>query len=258
MVRFLSVDDCEVDILRSPFNRSNKFSINIFVGGHSQSGKTTLIWYMANRIIQLRRYGYRALDPMAKCNTWHEWNGYKNSATTPQKFVELWNNNKGGVITLSEASTNLYYLDWMSIMGRVFNSSTTVLGKQHIICFIDTCMESELMKKARDKMDYRIELHYRDDKNLQAHVRSGWTLIDYLGMKWKLIRNNTWIVQYNKKMMAIAKKYTDWVERTVKDEEAKKNEMRVGLLPYKKLYNPTKPISDKNMPDWVRDSLNNL
>lgn len=255
-MRYVSQDDLEVDILRSPFNRSNKYSLNIFVGGHSQAGKTTLIWYMANRIMQLRKYGFKALDPMAKCNTWKEWNGYKNSAITPQDFVKLWNNNKSGVITLSEASTNLYYLDWMNIMGRVFNSSTTVLGRQHIICFIDTCMESELMKKARDKMDYRVELHYRDDKNLRANVRSGWTLIDYLGMKWKLIRNNSWNVQYTKKMLLISKKYTDWVERNVKDKEAELNEQRVGLKPYHKPYDPTKPYGrNNNVEKWVREQL---
>lgn len=254
-MKYMSYDDCEVDIIRSPFNRSNKYSLNIFVGGHSQAGKTTLIWYMANRILQLRKYGYKALDPMAPCNTWREWNGFENSATNPQDFVKLWNGKKGGVITMSEASTQLYYLDWMNIMGRVFNSASTVLGRQHIICFIDTCMESELMKKARDKMDYRIEVHYRDDKNMRANVRSGWSLIDYLGMKWMLIRNNSWNVQYNKKMLLIAKQYTDWVERKVKDEEAKLNEARVGLRPYRKPYDPTKPYSPKNMPEWMHKAM---
>ena len=254
-MRFINQDDLEVDILRSPFNRSNKYSLNIFVGGHSQAGKTTLIWYMCNRIMQLRKYGFKAINPLASCNTWREWNGYKNSATNPQEFVSLWNNNKDGVITLTEASTQLYYMDWMNIMSRVFNSTTTVLGKQHIICFIDTCMESEIFKKARDKIDYRIEVHYRDDKNLRANVRSGFTLIDYLGMKWMLIRNNSWIVQYTKKMLHIARQYTDWIEKTVKDREAELNEQRVGLRPYIKPYNPTKPISDNNIPEWVREQL---
>lgn len=255
-MKYLAYDDMEVDILRSIYNRSNNYSLNVFVGGHSQSGKTTFIWYLCNRIMQLRKYGFRALDPLAKCNTWREWDGMANSATNAQDFVKLWNRQENGVLTLSEASTSLYYLDWMSVMGRVFNSSTTVLGKQHNICFIDTCMETEIMKKSRDKIDYRIELHRRDDLNMRAVVRSGWTLIDYLGMKWMLIRNNEWHVQYTKKMLSMAKIYTDYISETVKKAEMEENERRVGLLPYKPIYNPAKPLSDKNMPDYMREILN--
>lgn len=230
-MRYMTTEDCEVDILRDPFNKSNKISVNIFVGGHSRMGKTTLIWYMANRIMQLRKYGYKALDPFAPCNTYREWDGKVNSATNAQDFVKLWNKRKGGVITLSEASTSMYYLDWMSVMGRVFNSSTTVLGKQQIICFIDTCLESEIMKKSRDKIDYRIEVHSRNDRDMTAEIRSAVTYIDYIGMKWMPIRNNTWWVQYNKKILALSKEYTDWIEQTVKAQEERLNEQRVGIRP---------------------------
>ena len=254
-MKYLSPDDCEVDILRSPFNRSNKYSLVILVGGHSQSGKTTMVWYLANRIMQLRKYGYKALDPTAPCNTWREWDGKKYSATTPQEFVKIWNNNQDAVLTLSEASTTLYYMDWMSVMSRVFNSTTTVLGKQHNICFLDTVMESELMQKARDKVDYRIELHRRDDFNTTANVRSGWTLIDYLGMKWMLIRNNEWNCKYTDRMLLMARQYTDWIAETCKKREAEENERRVGLRPYIPKYNPEKPVSMRNIPEDVRDLL---
>lgn len=228
-MKYISIDDCEVDILRSIYNLSNKYSLIVLVGGHSQSGKTTLVWYICNRICQLRKYGYKALDPTAPFLTWREWNGKENSATTPQEFVKLWNKSENGVFTLSEASTTLYYQDWMSIMSRVFNSSTTVLGRQHNICFLDTVFETELMKKARDKIDFRIELNRRIDSKRQAVVRSGWSLIDYLGMKWMLIRNNEWIVQYSKRQLAMSKQYTDWINEIVKDREAQLNEQRVGL-----------------------------
>jgi hypothetical protein len=254
-MKYLSPEDCEVDILRSPFNRSNKYSLIMLIGGHSQSGKTTLVWYLANRIMQLRKYGYKALDPFASCNTWREWDGRKFSATTPQEFVKIWNNNEDAVLTLSEASTTLYYMDWMSVMSRVFNSTTTVLGKQHNICFLDTVMESELMQKARDKIDYRIELHRRNDFNKTANVRSGWTLIDYLGMKWMLIRNNEWNCHYSHKMLLMAKQYTDWIAETCKQREAEENERRVGLRPYQRSFNPSKPVSMKNIPEDVAEEL---
>jgi hypothetical protein len=234
---------------------SNKYSIVILVGGHGQSGKTTLVWYMCNRLAQLRKYGYRALSPSASCNTWKEWDGYHFSATNAQEFVRLWNNNENAILTMSEASTTLYYMDWMNVMARVFNSTTTTQGLKHNICFLDTVMESELMQKARDKIDYRIELHKRIDSLRRANVRSGWSLIDYLGMKWMLIRNNEWNVDYSKKMLYIAKQYTDWIAGTLKKKEAELNEQRVGLRLFIPEYNPTKPMSDRNMPNWVRELL---
>lgn len=257
-MKYLTVEDCDVDIIRSIYNMSNKFSILILVGGHGQAGKTTLIWYICNRLAQLRKYGYRALDPNAKCNTYKEWDGFKYSATNPKEFVSLWNNNENAILTLSEASTTLYYMDWMNVMARVFNSTTTTQGLKHNICFLDTVMESELMQKARDKIDYRIELHKRNDWNRSCEVRSGWSLIDYLGMKWILIRNNTWNVYYTRKMLTLSKKYTDWIAGTLKKREAEENERRVGLRPSKDEYdimdyeekNTYKDVFVQKQPRW--------
>jgi len=228
-MKFLKQEDMPVDCIRTPFNLSNKYSLIILVGGHSQSGKTTLIWYLANRIMQLRKYGYRALDPKAPCNTWREWDCFKYSALDAKDFVRLWNSNENAVLTLSESSTTLYYQEWFSMMARVFNSTTTTQGLKHNICFLDTVMETELMQKARDKIDYRIELHKRVDYLRKANVRSGWTLIDYLGMKWILIRNNEWNCYYTPRMLLLSKEYTDWIANTLKKQEALLNEQRVGL-----------------------------
>lgn len=230
-MKYLTQEDCEVDLLRRIFNNSNRISQNILVGGHSQSGKTTWIWFVSNRICQLRKYGYKALNPFAPCNTYREWDWKKFSATDPQKFVDIWNNYPGSVMTLSEASTQLYFLDWFKIMGRVFNSSSTVLGKQRQICFIDTVFEGDLMKSIKSKIDYRIEIHERDERNNQAVVRSGWSLIDYLRMKWMLIPDNESHWKYTKKILLLAKQYTDWVSATLKKDEMEENERRVGLRP---------------------------
>lgn len=228
-MKYLTVEDCEVDIIREIWNRSLKYSVIVLLGGHSQSGKTTLEWYLNNRFCQFDRYGYRALDPFASCLTWTEWDWKKNTALNAQDFVRLWNNNMQGRLALAEVSTQLYYMDYMNIMGRVFNSTTTVLGKQKNICLLDTVMESELMKKARDKLDFRIEVHYRDDANKRAVIRSGKTYIDYLGMKWMLIRFNEWVLQYTPRMLMHAKRYTDWISETLKKDEMEENERRVGL-----------------------------
>jgi hypothetical protein len=254
-MKYLKQEDFEIDILRSMFNLWNKYSLIALESGHGQSGKTTNIFYNANRLMQLKKYGYKALDPNAPCNTWHEWDAYNLTATNAQDFVRIWNNNENAILTLAESSTTLYYMDWMQVMGRVFNSTTTTQGLKHNICFLDTVMETELMQKARDKIDYRIEVHKRIDELRYAEIRSGWVLIDYLDMKWMLIRNNKWDLVYPMKFLVIAKQYTDWIAETMKKREAELNEQRVGLKPYIEKYNPTKPISNRNMPDWVRNLL---
>jgi hypothetical protein len=222
----------------------NKFSLIILIGGHGQVGKTTVEFYLANRWMQLKKYGLKALNPFAPCNTWREWDAYKFTALSPQDFVRLWNDNTDSVLALAEPSTQLYYMDWMKVMGRVFNSTTTTQGKQHNICILDTVMESELMQKARDKIDYRIEVHRRDDYRKRAEIRSGWSLIDYLGMRWMLIRNNTWFLQYSSKMLLMAKQYTDWISETLKRREAEENEIRVGLRPSDKEIEMAKEVDE--------------
>jgi hypothetical protein len=226
--RRISAEECEVDILRAPVNRSRNYSLVMLVCGHGQVGKTTFIWYLANRIMQLRKGYMSPTDP--RC-TWKEWDAYNLTAMDARDFVRLWNNNHDAVLTLAESSTTLYYMDWFNIMSRVFNSTTTTQGLKHNICFLDTVMATELMQKARDKVDYRIDVHRRIDFLRMAKVRSGFVLIDYLRDRWKLIPYNEWHLTYSKSQLALAKKYTDWIASSMKQNEAEENERRVGLRP---------------------------
>lgn len=120
---------------------------------------------------------------------------------------------------------------------------------------MDTVMESELMKKARHKIDYRVEVHSRNDRTRTAEIRSGWSLIDYLGMKWMLIRNNTFIVKYPIRMLLKAKEYTDWISETIKEDEMRENERRVGLLKTPRKYDPSKRMTLDNCPEHLRKAI---
>lgn len=242
----ISQEELPVDILRAPVNKSRNYSLIILVTGHGQVGKTTAIWYIANRIMQIRKGILNPNDP--RC-TWREWDAKNLTAMNARDFVKLWNNNHDAVLTLAEASTTLYYMDWMSVMSRVFNSTTTTQGLKHNICFLDTVMATELMQKARDKVDYRIEIHKRIDFLRKAEVRSGYVLVDYLRDRWKLIPYNQWDITYSLRQLLMSKEYTDWIAGTMKQEEAQRNEERVGI------FNPNKPISEKNMPVWLKDFL---
>lgn len=224
--RKITADECPIDILRAPANRSHNYSLIILVTGHGQVGKTTFIWYIANRICQIRKGLVNPNDPRI---TWREWDWKNNTAMNAKDFVRLWNSNKDAVLTLAESSTSLYYLDWMQVMSRVFNSTTTTQGLKHNICFLDTVMATELMQKARDKVDYRIEVHKRIDKYRAAQIRSGFILIDYLRDRWRLIPYNQWDMSYSLRQLNMSKEFTDWIAETMKKDEAEENEIRVGL-----------------------------
>jgi len=246
-------EEIPVDLLRAIINKSRKYSLVILVNGHGQVGKTTFIWHLANRIMQIKRFGL--LNPNDRRITWKEWDSYNLTATNAREFVKIWNSNYDAVLTLAEASETLNYLDWFSVMSRVFNSTTTTQGLKHNICFLDTCYAFEIMKHARDKVDYRIDVHGRNDYERTAYVRSGWINIDFLRDRWKLMPFNQWDCQYSMKELLLSKNYTDMIAETLKADTAIKNEQLVGERPYKPSYNPTKPITERNMPDWVRELL---
>jgi len=245
-MRKYTEEEIPIDILRMIVNKSRKYSIIILVTGHGQVGKTTFINHLANRIIQIRRGMINPQDPRI---TWNEWDSKRYSATNAQEFVGLWNNSDNAVMTLSEASTTLYYMDWMNVMGRVFNSTTTVLGLKKNICILDTVMATEIMKKAKEKVDFRIWVAKRFDEAMLSIVRNYWVEIDYAKDKWRLRWLPNWDVYYTPRELAIYNKYTTWVAETLKKNEALLNEQRVGLR-----HTPTK---SENILKDIDNEINN-
>lgn len=252
MRRKFTEEEIPIDILRMIVNKARKYSLIILVNGHGQVGKTTFIRHLCCRIEQIRR---GILDPSDPRITWREWDDKKFTATNAQDFVRLWNNYNNAVMTLAEASTSLYYLDWMNVMAKVFNSTTTVLGKQRNICFLDTVMSTEIMKKAKEKVDFRIWVAKRYDAARISIAKNYWIEINYAKDKWRLRWLPDWVVQYTPRELCIAKEYTDWISATLKDDEARLNEERVGLAPKRNRYDPSKPYSKNNLEDWMVDLL---
>jgi hypothetical protein len=252
MMRKFNDHEIPVDVLRMIINKSRKYSLIILVNGHGQVGKTTFIRHLCCRIEQIRRGLLNPNDPRI---TWREWDEDKFTATSAQDFVRIWNDNDGAVMTLAEASTTLYYMDWMQVMARVFNSTTTTQGLKRNICILDTVMATEIMKKAKEKVDFRIWVAKRYDAARLCITRNYWVEINYAKDKWRLRWLPDWILRYSPKELCICKDYTRKIAETLKADEARLNEQRVGLLPYHKPYDPSKPYSKDNMEDWMRELL---
>lgn len=242
-----SDEQIKVDIVRMIVNKSRKYSLIILVNGHSQAGKTTFIRHIANRIVQIKKYGrFDHRDPE---NTWHEWDERRLTATNAYEFVDIWDKYDNEVLTLAEAGESLNYLEWFSVMAKVFASTTRTQGLKRNVCFLDTVMSTDIQKHNKENIDFRIWVVKRYDESRTAIVRNRWVEIDYLKDKWRLRWLPDWILQYSWKELQQAKVYTDWIASGLKNETMQRNKMLVGI------YNPNRPISDRNMPEWVRNLL---
>jgi hypothetical protein len=227
-MRKFTEEEIPVDILRMHVNRSRKFSLNTLVNGHSQIGKTTWIDYMANRIIQCRQGKLYLDDPRI---TWHEWNAKKFTATNAYDFVELWDKYDNAVLTLAEAGESLNYLEWYSIMAKVFASTTRTQGLKRNICFLDTVMSTDIQKHNKENIDFRIWVFKRIDPLRIAATKNYWVEINYAKDKWRLRWLPNWEITYTNRFLIIAKEYTNWVAGGFKKDIANKNKRLVGMLP---------------------------
>jgi hypothetical protein len=246
-MRKFTDEEIPVDILRMIINKSRKYSIIVLVNGHSQVGKTTFIRHVANRIMQIKRFG--RLNPYDIDNTWNEWDEKKYTATNAYEFVKIWDENENAVLTLAEAGESLNYLEWFSVMAKVFASTTRTQGLKKNICLLDTVMSTDIQKHNKENIDFRIWVYKRYDFQRRCITRNYWVEIDYAKDKWRLRWLPNWDFQYSIEELLLSKKYTDWVASDLKSKIADKNKMMVGI------YNPNKPISEKNMPEWVRNLL---
>lgn len=238
----LTERQCRTDLLRLIYNRGLIFSLNVFVIGKGQVGKSTGVHFIANRLTQLKRG-----IPLNKA-TWKEWDYKKYCTTTPKDFVRLWDENQNAVLALEEAGEQLNYLEWWGLMARVFSSTTNTQGLKKNTCFLITPYFDDIVKHVRSKIDFVMILHNRDDALRRVIATPKYVRISWKNFKpqFRPIRNM--ILQYNSKSLKEARKYTAWLEK-YKQDIADKNKEKVGL------YNPVKPISEKNMPDWVRETL---
>ncbi len=153
----LNERQCSKDLLRLIYNRSLIYSLNIFVIGKGQVGKSTFVHYIANRLKQLK-------SGISKNKaTWKEWDYEKFTTTTPRKFTELWDRNENEILSLEEANEQMNYLEWFGIMATVFSSTTSTLGLKHNICFLITPYFDDIVKHIISLLDFVIILQHRND-----------------------------------------------------------------------------------------------
>lgn len=235
---------CPIDILRLIYNKWQILSLNVLVNGHGQIGKSTFIQYMANRLKQLQ-VGIKPKDA-----TWREWDYKKYTSTDPQKFVDLWDKSDGEILALEEAGEQMNYLDWYSVMSRVFSSTTRTQGLKRNICFMITPHSIDIVKRNRECVDFKIWVRKRDDLRRLCVIRPRYIKIDYLRDKYRLGYIRDWHIFYPPKFLEVSIEFTNWL-KGFKADIVEKNKEMVGLKPRRNKYDPTKPYSKNNLEDWM-------
>lgn len=218
----LTKDECPCDFLRLVYNRGLIYSINIFVIGKGQTGKSTFVHFCCNKLRQL------ALKIPLKKATWREWDYEKFTSTTPQEFVSLWDQNESEDLSLEEAGEQINIYDWLGIMNKVFASTTSTQGLKLNRCWIITPYFDDITKHAKGRMDFVVILHHRDDvsKTVQASPF-------YVRLNWKTFKPEfkplkKMIIQYNAKSLKEARNYTNYLKQ-YKRNISEKNKELVGL-----------------------------
>ena len=219
-LRPFSYDEVYVDILRKVINRSLDLPIIILICGHGQIGKSTFVFYLANRIIQLKK-GIKIQDA-----TWQEWDWKNLSTTTPQAFVDIHDNNDGAIINLSEAGEQMNYLEWFGTMSSVFLSTTNTQGYHMNICILDTPKANDISKHNKESVDFKLWIVYRNKKHKFVKVRPRDVGINYLKDKPFLKWLPDWDITYTDKFLKESNKFTEWL-KIYKKEIANKNKEKI-------------------------------
>lgn len=196
-----------IDFLRMLVNRSKIFSLIILVNGHGQVGKSTFIYYMANRIKQIQRGIFRP-----KKATWKEWDYEKFTTTTPQQFVKLWDENNNEVLAMEEAGKQMDYMEWFGTMSKVFNQVSNTQGLKKNVCFLITPHAVDIVKRQRELVDFKVWVRKRIDKARMCIVRPRYIKIDYLKDKYRLGFIKDWVIRYPINFLPKASEFTNYLK----------------------------------------------
>lgn len=214
--------DIKVDVLRMILNRSLILPLVILICGHPQIGKSTFLFYLANRIEQIKKK-----IPLRKA-TWREWDYRKHCTITPQQFVSLSDTTEGCVNVMEEAGEQMNYLEWWGAMSQVFDSDYRTQGYKKNINILITPKSGDIVKHNKEHLDFKLWVTKRNDEKRFAKVKSRYIKIDYLKDKTKMGFILDWNIYYSPKFIREATKYTDWL-KVYKRKIAEENKRKVGI-----------------------------
>jgi hypothetical protein len=231
-----------IDALRLIVNRSEHLPVIILINGHGQMGKSTFLFHLANRIMQIKKYGN---EWRKHKNEWNLWNWQRNCTRTPQQFVEVLDKSEGEILALEEASHQMPIYEWWGVMGTIFSDASNTQGVRFNISILITPQANDLQKQHKRKFDFVLWVAKKWKETKCARVVPRWVKINYLTLKednCQLRYIHNWDIHYTDLELLLSSNYTNWLENYKRGSIMDDMKAKVGI------YNPNKPISKKNMP----------
>ena len=233
-----------IDALRILINRSLILPVIILINGHGQIGKSTFLYHLANRILQIKK-GIPKADIK-----WNEWD-YKTYCTTSAKqFVDIYDKSDNQIIALEEAGEQLNYYEWYSVMNQVFSSISRTQGYKRNICILITPHANDLQKHQQRRINFILWVKNKWELSRKARIVPRVLRINYLTLesknfKYGYIKN--WDVIYSATEIAMANLYTEWLKQ-FKGDIMEGIKEKVGLI-------PRTFINKSKNPDYLEEML---
>jgi len=186
--------------------RSNKYSPIIIFTGNTQIGKSTVSWYLANKILQVKN--------KIKKLTFDEWDYKKYSAQNLEEFVKMVDKYDNELLCIEEAGFQLDAKEWYSKENKIFNKILQTQAYKHNIYFIVLPYACGIAKDHRRMIDmlFWIKRKITQIKTSLIYpvlIRKQYWKLDETGYKPFFFPKI--LIKYNKKVMQKANEYTNWL-----------------------------------------------
>lgn len=220
-------------------NKSKSYAILGLIQGEMQIGKSTLLWMLANNISLLK-------DGV-------EWDYKKYCARSFNEFLDMVDRYDNKILAVEEAGRTFNISTWYDQVNKLMNLLITTQAYKHNIYILVLPCGLGLPNAHRRFVNIGIEVLKRWEALNMVSFRA----TVYKRRYWKLIEDDIWYNWlptvyhiYNGEELRKATEFTDWLIEFKKDIMSEiKNEARNDG------FNPKKPMSMKNCPDWVMEEI---
>lgn len=186
-----------------------KFTLVVLVQGYMQMGKSTFVYFLLNNL-SIRKFG-------------KPWNYKKYCARNLKEFIDLIDKNNNKLLVYEEASKDINISRWYNDLNLFFNVIMQTQAYKHNLVVLVFPHSASISKQQKYFINLGIEIVRRiDNIKCQAVVikptiyrRNFWKLDDNdLKYKWWGMS----FVKYHKEDLDGSKKYTEWLEATLKKD----------------------------------------
>lgn len=202
-------------------NRINKYTTMVLVQGYIQTGKSTFVSWLCNR---LHRRLYK-----------EDWNYEKYCARNLEEFVDMVDKYNKKIIVYEESTKDIHIQRWYNDLNLFFNVIMQTQGYKHNIIILVFPHSASISKQQRYFINLGIEVLKKIDKpDMHATIfkptiyRRRFYKLDDNDLYYKYWCSQAF-VRYSDKELEYAQKYTKWLEDTLKVDVMKDIKAKMKL-----------------------------